>query len=130
MKKSNFIAMVMGVIGGIPFALGMCMCLLPEWNAFKPGVIMGSVGLVILLIAVAVWRKLEGKAPIHLSGKTIGIALFGIVGALTLGAGMCFAMVWNQMILGIVIGIVGIVLLLSLVPLTKGIQKNKEVYHE
>ena len=33
---------------------------------------------------------------------------------------LCLTMVWSNMILGIVIGIVGIVLLLCLIPLTKG----------
>jgi len=125
MKKSNFVALIMGTIGGIPFALGMCMCLLPEWNAFQPGVIMGSIGLVILLATVIVWRKLEGKAPIHLNGKTIGIMLLSIAGALTLGIGMSFAMIWNNMILGIVIGIVGIALLISLIPIIKGLEVQK-----
>ena len=41
MKKSSFAAMIMGSIGGILLAIGMCMCLLPEWNAFAPGVFMG-----------------------------------------------------------------------------------------
>lgn len=30
MKKSNFAALILGVIGGVFFALGMCMALLPE----------------------------------------------------------------------------------------------------
>ncbi len=30
MEKKNFVALVMGVVGGLLFALGMCMCLLPE----------------------------------------------------------------------------------------------------
>ena len=38
MKKSNFVAMILGTIGGILFALGMCMAMIPEWNAFKPGI--------------------------------------------------------------------------------------------
>ena len=80
MKKSNFVAMILETIGGIFVAIGMCMCLLPEWNAFKPGVVMGCVGLVILLIMVAVWCKMENKAPIRLSGKTIGTILVSIVG--------------------------------------------------
>ncbi|WP_347477125.1 hypothetical protein [Clostridium sp. Marseille-P299] len=42
MKKSSLVAMVLGTLGGIFLALGMCMCLLPEWNAFKPGVAMGG----------------------------------------------------------------------------------------
>ena len=120
MKKSNFVAMVLGTIGGMLFALGMCMALIPEWNAFRPGVVMGVIGAVVLLIMVLVWRKMENKSPVRLSGKTIGTVLLGIIGALTLGVGMCLTMVWSNMILGIVIGIVGIVLLLCLIPLTKG----------
>lgn len=55
---------------------------------------------------------------------TIGGILFalGIVGALTFGVGMCMTMVWSNMVLGIVIGLVGIVLLLCLIPLTKGLK--------
>ena len=37
MKKSTFVAMILGTIGGILFALGMCMALIVEWDAFKPG---------------------------------------------------------------------------------------------
>ena len=122
MKKSSFVAMILGTIGGILFALGMCMALIPEWNAFRPGVIMGVAGAVVLLIMVLVWRKMENKEPIHVSGKTIGTVLLGIAGALLLGVGMCLTMVWSNMILGIVIGIVGIVVLLCLILLTKGLQ--------
>ena len=39
-----------------------------------------------------------------------------------LGVGMCLSMVFGKMILGIVIGIIGIVILLMLIPLTKGIK--------
>ena len=46
----------------------------------------------------------------------------GIVGALTLGVGMCLAMVWSSMVPGIAVGVVGIVLLLCLIPLTKGLK--------
>ena len=122
MKKSSFVAMIMGTIGGILFAVGMCMCLLPEWNAFKPGLIMGAIGGVILLTMVIVWRKMTGKTPIRLSGKTIGITLFSVAGALALGVGMCFTMVWTNIILGIIIGMVGIVMLLSLIPMVKGLK--------
>ncbi|HIX58952.1 MAG TPA: hypothetical protein IAA45_04455 [Candidatus Blautia gallistercoris] len=122
MKKSNFVAMILGTIGGILFALGMCMALIPEWNAFRQGVVMGAAGLVVLLIMVLVWRKMEKKSPIRLSGKMIGTTLLGIAGALLLGVGMCLTMVWSNMILGIVIGIVGIVLLLCLIPLTRGLK--------
>lgn len=122
MKKSTFVAMILGTIGGILFALGMCMALIPEWNAFKPGVIMGVIGAVVLLIMVFVWRRMENKEPIKPSGKTIGATLLGIVGALLLGVGMCLTMVWSHMVAGIVIGIVGIVVLLCLIPFIKGLK--------
>lgn len=122
MKKSTFVAMILGTIGGILFALGMCMALIPEWNAFQPGVIMGVVGAVVLLIMELVWRKMENKAPIKLSGKTIGATLIGIVGALLLGVGMCLTMVWSNMVVGIIVGIIGLVVLLCLIPFIKGLK--------
>lgn len=122
MKKSTFVAMILGTVGGILFALGMCMALIPEWNAFWPGVVMGVIGAVVLLVMVLVWRKMENKEPIKLSGKTIGATLLGIVGALLLGVGMCLTMVWSHMVAGIVIGIVGIVVLLCLIPFIKGLK--------
>lgn len=124
MKKSSFVAMILGTIGGIFFALGMCMALIPEWNAFQPGVVMGTIGALVLLIMMLVWRKMENKAPIHLSGKTIGTVLLGIIGALTLGIGMCLTMVWSNMIVGLVVGLVGIILLLCMIPLTKGFKEQ------
>ncbi|SHH02121.1 hypothetical protein SAMN02745245_00362 [Anaerosphaera aminiphila DSM 21120] len=122
MKKSNFVAMILGTIGGIFTAIGMCMCLLPEWNAFKPGVVMGVVGIIILLITLGIWRKMENKAPIHMSGKVIFSTLLGIVGALMLGIGMSLIMVWNNLVLGIILGVIGIIGLLMLIPLIKGIK--------
>lgn len=122
MKKSTFVAMILGTIGGILFALGMCMALIPEWNAFWPGVIMGVTGVIVLLAMVLIWRKMENKEPIKLSGKTIGATLIGIVGALLLGVGMCLTMVWSNMVVGIIVGVVGIVVLLCLIPFIKGLK--------
>lgn len=122
MKKISFVAMLMGTISGVLFALGMCMALIPEWEAFQPGVIFGGVGLLLGLITLIVWRKMEYKEPIQFSGKTILTIVVGVAGALALGVGMCFSMVWDKMVIGIVIGMVGIVVLLSLIPLVKGIK--------
>ena len=74
------------------------------------------------LIMVLVWRKMENKAPIKVSGKTIGAVLIGIIGALGLGVGMCMTMVWSNMVPGIVIGLAGIVVLLCLIPFVKGLK--------
>ena len=114
--------MILGTVGGILFALGMCMALIPEWNAFQPGVIMGVIGAVVLLVMVLVWRKMENKAPVRLSGKTIGAMLIGIVGALLFGVGMCLTMVWSNMVVGIIVGVAGIVVLLCLIPFIRGLK--------
>ena len=123
MKKSSFTALVLGTASGVLFALGMCMAMIPEWDAFQPGIIFGCVGLVLGLVTLLVWRKMEHKAPIRVSGKTVLTVFIGVVGALALGVGMCFTMVWGKLVTGIVVGIAGIVVLLSLIPLTKGIQE-------
>ena len=122
MKKSSFVAMLMGTVSGVLFALGMCMALIPEWGAFQPGIVFGCVGLLLGLVTVMIWRKMEHKAPIHFSAKTILAAVVGVIGVLALGVGMCFCMVWGKMVVGIIIGLAGIVILLCLVPLTKGLK--------
>lgn len=122
MKKSSFVAMLLGTISGVLFALGMCMALIPEWDAFQPGIIFGCIGLVLGLITIVIWRKMEHKEPIQISGKTILTIIVGVIGALSLGVGMCFCMVWDKMVIGIIIGLIGIIVLLSLIPLVKGIK--------
>ena len=123
MSKKNFVTLILSTIGGILFALGMCMALLPEWGAFTQGIIVGCVGAVFLLAMVAVRRKMEGKPIlVPMSAKTIGTVVLGIVGAIVLGVGMCLVMVWGNLIWGIVVGLVGILLLLCLIPLVKGIR--------
>lgn len=120
MKKKDFVSLVLGVVGIILFGLGMCMCMIPEWEAFRSGVVLGVIGAVVLLVMVLVRRKMDGKPAIRLNGKVIARTLFGIFSALVLGIGMCMVMVFNMMVPGIVVGIVGIVLLLSLIPLCRG----------
>lgn len=122
MKKSSFVAMFLGTVSGVLFALGMCMALLPEWNSFRPGIVFGCAGILMGLVTVIVWRKMEGKRPVSVSGKGILTVAAGIVGALLLGVGMCFSMVWDKIAAGILIGVSGIVILLCLIPLTKGMK--------
>lgn len=122
MKKSSFVALLLGTVSIILFALGVCMALISEWNAFRPGVIFGCAGLLLGLITLIVWRKMEHKEPIHISGKVVLTVIAGVIGALALGVGMCFSMVWGRMISGVVIGLLGIVILLCIIPLTKGIK--------
>ena len=65
---------------------------------------------------------MEHKQPLHINGKTVLTVIVGVAGALALGVGMCFSMVWGKLAAGVAIGLVGIVVLLCLIPLTKGIK--------
>ncbi|MDE6030190.1 MAG: hypothetical protein K2G32_01025 [Oscillospiraceae bacterium] len=123
MKKENFITLILGVIGGLLFGVGMCMCLLPEWDAFTPGVVVTAIGAVVLIIMFIARHIMLGKPAVKVNGKLVGKVAFGVFGALVLGLGMCMVMVFEGMtILGIIVGLVGIVLLLCLIPLCKGLK--------
>lgn len=123
MKKEDFVSLILGTVGGILFSLGMCMCLIAEWNTMKQGVVVGAVGAVVLLAMVLVRRMMQGKPAIVLNGKAIFTVLWSVFGALVLGLGMCMTMVWEGlMVQGIIVGIVGIVLLLGLIPLCVGLK--------
>ena len=122
MKKNQFIALIMGTVGGLLFSLGLCMCLLPEWNAFNVGVVATAVGAVILLALAVVSYIRSGKPRKSINWKVVGKVLYGTVSALVLGLGMCMIMVWNLMLPGILVGIVGIVMLLMLIPMCIGLK--------
>ena len=122
MKKKDFVTLIMSTIGGILFALGMCMALLPEWGVFSQGVVIGAVGAVVLLAMLLVRRRMDGKPAIVWSARTFGITLLGVIGALLLGLGMCMTMLWDLLVPGILVGLVGIVLLLCLIPVVKGLE--------
>lgn len=122
MKKSNFFALIMGTIGGVFFALGMCMALVQEWNMRSEGIISGAIGIVVLMVTLFIWRRMEGKTPIKVSGKTVGTVAVGVSGSLLFGVGMCLCMLLSQFVIGVAVGLIGIVTLLMLIPLTKGLK--------
>ena len=122
MKKSSFVALIMGTVSGVLFALGMCMALLPEWNAFTEGVIFGGIGIVLGIITALIWCKMENKKLPKMSAKNVLHTIYVIVAALVLGLGMCMCLVWEQIIWGTLIGLLGIVMLIALIPMIKGIK--------
>lgn len=122
MKKSSFVALIWGTVSGMLFALGMCMALLPEWNAFKEGIIFGSIGIVIGIITLLVWCKMENKKLPKMRGKNIFRVIYAVISALVLGLGMCMCLVWQQIIWGTLIGMLGIIMLIALIPMIKGIK--------
>jgi len=50
MKKSAFVNLIVGTVGGLLFALGMCMIMV--WNLMLPGIAVGILGMVLLLMLI------------------------------------------------------------------------------
>lgn len=131
MKKETLLEIILGTIGGLIFAVGMCMCLIPEWNMFKTGVVVAIIGFIILLCIIPVYRSSHPKKehkPVNW-----GIVLtwiVGLVGALIMGFGMSKVMTGEtttgDMIVGIIIGVVGLVICVLNYPIYAYIKSNKE----
>ena len=122
MKKSSFVALILGTVSGVLFALGMCMALLPEWNAFTEGVIFCAVGIVIGIVTALIWCKMENKKLPKMNVKNILRIVYAIIAALVLGVGLCMCLVWNHIVWGTLVGLLGIVMLITLIPMIKGIK--------
>ena len=122
MKRSNFVALILGTVSGVLFALGMCMALLPEWDAFTEGIIFGAVGIVLSIVTVLIWCKMEHKKLPKMNGKNVLRTIYAVIAALVLGLGMCMCLVWDQIIWGTLVGLLGIIMLIALIPMMKGIK--------
>lgn len=122
MKKKDFVTLILSTIGGLLFALGMCMALLPDWDTLYQGILLGGLGALVLLAILPVRRRMEGRPALVWNPRAAGITLLGAAGALVLGVGMCMTMVWEMLVPGILVGIGGIVLLLCLIPAIKGLE--------
>jgi uncharacterized membrane protein len=122
MKKSSFLALVMGSVSGVLFALGMCMALLPEWDVFTEGVVLGAAGILLGIITALIWCKMENKKLPKMNAKIVLRAVYAIAAILVLGIGMCMCLVWENFVWGTLVGLLGIVMLIALIPMIKGIK--------
>ncbi|MBQ2836121.1 MAG: hypothetical protein IJE68_04740 [Clostridia bacterium] len=133
MKKETLLEIILGTIGGLVFAIGMCMCLLQEWNMFTAGVITTIIGFVILLCIIPVYRSAHPKKEKEHKPINWGIVLtwtVGVVGSLIMGFGMSKIMVGNastsDMVVGLITGVVGLVICVLNYPVYAYIKSNKE----
>ncbi len=131
MKKETLLEIILGTIGGLVFAIGLTMCLIPEWDLFASGVVVTILGFIILLCIIPVYRKNHPKkehAPINWS--IVFTWFVGIVGALVMGFGMSKVMVNNpsktDLLIGIAIGIVGLLICVLNYPIYSYLKSNKD----
>ncbi len=131
MKKETLLELILGTIGGLVFAIGMCMCLIPEWDLFKVGVVVAILGFIILLCIIPVYRKNHPKkehTPINWG--IVFTWFIGIVGALVMGFGMSKVIVGDpsktDLLIGIITGIVGLLICVFNYPIYSYLKSNKD----
>lgn len=131
MKKETLLEIILGTIGGLVFAIGMCMCLLPEWDMFTAGVVVAIIGFVILLSIIPIYRKSHPKkkrGPINLG--IVFTWTIGVVGSLIMGFGMSKILVGDasktDMIVGLITGVVGLIICVLNYPIYAYIKNPKE----
>ncbi len=131
MKKETLLEIILGTIGGLVFAIGMCMCLIPEWELFKVGVVVAILGFIILLCIIPVYRNNHPKKehePINFG--IVFTWIIGIVGALVMGFGMSKVMVNEpdkiDLLIGIVTGILGLLICVLNYPIYSYLKSNKK----
>lgn len=131
MQKDTLLEIVLGTVGGLIFAIGMCMCLIPEWDLFNAGVVVAIIGFIVLLCIIPVYRKTHPKKP----GKTLNIGIIltwviGVIGALVMGFGMSKTMIdgaeSTEMLIGIIIGVIGLLVCVLNYPVYSYLKRNKE----
>lgn len=131
MKKETLLEIILGTIGGLTFAIGMCMCLIPEWNMFKAGVIVAVVGFIILLCIIPIYRKSHPKKPNKpVNWGIVATWTIGVIGSLIMGFGMSKIMVGNastsDMVVGLITGVVGLIICVLNYPIYAYIKSSKE----
>lgn len=128
MKKETLLEIILGTIGGLIFAIGMCMCLIPEWHSFYIGIFIGIVGFIILLCIVPVYKKYHPrKERKKLNFGIINAWIIGILGALIMGYGMSRIMVEEttniDMVVGMSMGIIGLITCVLVYPIYSYLKK-------
>ena len=121
MKKETLICIILGTAGGLLFSLGMCMCLLPQWGLFTPGVVFTALGLAILLPIYPIYRKAHPRPPVHVKKRTLTAIACGVGGCALLGLGMSIALLCASsrilLLCGILVGVLGILVLALIYPI-------------
>lgn len=122
MKKETLLEIIIGTLGGLVFAIGMCMCLVAEWNLFKVGIIITIIGVIILLGIIPIYKANHPKKKHEpINWQIVFTWIIGVIGALIMGFGMSKVLIDNpsqsDLILGIITGIIGLIICILNYPL-------------
>lgn len=131
MRKDTLLEIILGTIGGLIFAIGMCMCLIPEWNLLKVGIVVSIIGFIILLCIIPVYRSNnQKKTTKKINWQIVLTWIIGLIGALIMGYGMSKVMTdnpsQNNIVIGMITGIIGLIICILNYPIYTYIKENKK----
>lgn len=131
MKKETLLEIILGTVGGLIFSIGMCMCLISDWDLLKEGVVVALIGFIILLCIIPIYKKDKPKKI--QKNVDLGIVLtfvVGILGSLILGFGMSKIMVLGStktdLIIGMITGVVGLLICVLNYPVYAYLKTNEK----
>lgn len=74
---------ILGTIGGLVFAIGMCISLITEWDLLKVGIVVAMIGFMIPFCITPVYRTNHPKKSHGKVNRRIAFTwIIGIVGLL------------------------------------------------
>lgn len=131
MKKDTLLEIILGTVGGLVFAIGMCMGLIKEWDLLIPGIVTGVIGFIILLSIIPIYRKSHPRVQKerNIDWGLVLTFVVGIVGSLVMGFGMSMIMVGepskSDLIIGMITGVIGLLVCVLNYPVYAYIKSNK-----
>ena len=123
MKKNQFVILIVCVVAGLLFSLGMCMALIEEWELFELGIVTTAIGAIALLSlgTIGYINTAHNRKPIN--WKFVGKISYAVLSALVFGLGMAMVMAWNLIAWGLIVGVAGLIMLLFLIPMFFGFKE-------
>ena len=107
------------------------MCLIPEWNLLKVGIVVSIIGFITLLCIIPVYRSNnQKKTTKKINWQIVLTWIIGLIGALIMGYGMSKVMTdnpsQNNIVIGMITGIIGLIICILNYPIYTYIKENKK----
>ena len=108
MKKGTLIEIILANIGGLFFAIGLCLLCISDWNLFSFGIVLTLIGIFNLVAIIPLYKNLYKLEKMKWRKVFIRFVVFTI--ALIIGFGITQIISKQNIILGIVIWAVGLII--------------------
>ncbi len=118
MKKEKLIEILLVIVGGLTYSIGMCMYLIEKWDLKSFGLGAIIIGFLILLYIVPIHKKLkEGEEKRVINKKERNCILAGIVCFVIFAAGIIIMLKSDYDLTGTILVSIGFLSALLIYPI-------------